>query len=403
MSILDRIRNRKKQQEPSPMPGQAPIGQEQEEVIPASGDVNTPDAVPAPAPVSQPTKTSAALPNDFDQRDAVMEPVTSLNTEMPAEAKAIPNDDRPEWAKLSYEELVKKNPNWSRGQYAYELAKWRRENGQPDMSYTEWTNILKGHDPYETEAERTKRERNHRIANSVNAMGSFINALVNYNRVKRGHVGYTPDDGSKGYSRLQRMREAQRQTARINANTYLDAMGKDRAERAKAEAQAAAAATAQRNYDLKKAELQFKLDNAANEEARRNAAAELKKLEFEHKKDMDERKLKETARHNRQMEANGRSGKTSGKYIELSTSKGNKRYEPEKDGSNWIHKAYQDMLKEPDGKKYEVFKMGGLVGSSAPTDAEMYDAITRYNADQWKNRYRSDRYKGGGGTPPPLE
>lgn len=403
MSILDRIRRReRKQQEPSPMPGQAPVDEVVETTLPTSGDINTPDAMPGQAPVSEQTKLSEALPVDLNKRDTIVKPSTPQVSNLAEGPAPVKFNNTPEWAKMSYEELVKKNPNISRGEYAYEVAKWRRENGQPDMSYTEWSNILKGHDPYETEAERQQREKNFRLAGNINAIGSFINALVNYNRVKRGHVGYTPDDGSKGYNRLQRLRESQRQTARINANAYLDAMGKDRAERAKAEARAIAAQNAEREYEIKKANIQMRIDNAKSQEAARAASAEMKKLEFEHKKKMDELRLKETQRHNRQVEANGRGGKSSGKYIELATSKGSKRYDPEKDGSNWIHKAYQDMLKEPGGKDYEVFKMAGFGSSSAPTDAEMYDAITRYNADQWKNQYRSNRYKGGN-EPPPLE
>lgn len=403
MTVIDRIKRRRRQQEPSPLPGQSSVQPVQENQVLDDGGVNSPSDVPVQAPVDTPATEPSTIPSDFNRRDLPVDvpKMDIMQQAAPIETlPKLPTDERPEWAKLSYEELVKKNPNWSRGQYAYELAKWRRENGQPDMSYTEWTNILKGQDPNETEKERQQRERRNRNMLIAQGVGSVLGNLINYARAKNGHVAMRLDDGAQDYNRLQRMRDAQRQTARINANAWLDAMGRDRAERVKAEAQAAAAQSAQRDYEMRAAELKIKIDNAKNQEARREAEAALKKLEFEWKQKMDDQRFKETKRHNQQMEANGRNGRASQKYIELVTSDGNKRYTPDQDGSNWIYKAYQEMLKQPGGKKYGVQKVGGLIGTSAPTENEMYDAITRYNSDQWKNRYKTNRYSGGIDYPP---
>lgn len=388
------------------MPGQAPSSTETGAPIPVSGDVNTPDAVPVAPVADTPVTASKALPTDINQRDLPLTqpayiPVSPL-AEAVEQTPTLPTDNRPEWMKVGYENLVKMAPDWSPARYAHETAKWRRDNGQPDMSYEELATLFKGRDPYETEKERRSRVRRERGAIIAQGLGSVLGNLINYARAKNGHVAMRLEDGSQGYNRLQRLREAQQQTARINANAYLDAMGRDRAERAKAEQRAAAAAAAQRDYEMKEAELRIKIDNAATQEARRAAEAELKKLQFEHKKKYDELDLQEKKRHNKQMEANARNGRQSEKYIELATSKGSRRYTPDKDGSNWIHKAYQDMLKEPGGDKYKVSKMSGLLNSSAPTDAEMYEAITRWNSDSWKDQYKSDRYKGGS-EPPPLE
>jgi len=50
-----------------------------------------------------------------------------------------------------------------------------------------------------------------------------------------------------------------------------------------------------------------------------------------------------------------------------------------------------------------VNKAGGMFGSSTPSEQEMYEAITKYNESQWKNRYKSNRYGGSGSEKPPLE
>ena len=322
----------------------------------------------------------------------------------PPAAPAAPagSEPSPQWINAgSYDAAAKIDPNISRSQYAYELSRHRRQQGLPDMSYAEWANIVKDHDPYETEAERQKREKNMRMANQLNAVGTFLNALVNYNRVKRGHVGYTPDKGTDTYNRLERLRLAQQQTARLNAKDYLNAIAQDRAERAKSEAARAASEREARNYQLKVAELEWKIANAKSEAERKAAADALAKEKFEHQKKTDEAKIKIA-----QQRANQSGNKGTEKYLELVTSKGSKRYTPEEYGNNWIHRAYQDMLKEPDGKKFAVAKYGGIYGeSSTPSEQEMYDAITRYNDSQWKNQYRSGRDGGSNGSnpPPPLE
>lgn len=367
---------------------------------------------PSPMPATEtPTAPVAETRAVNGSPNAMPEEKQSLTSVAAKPDLTIEQDKTPAWVKAgSYEDLVKINPNWSRGQYAYELGKYRRENGMPDLSYAEWANIIKGQDPYETEAERQKREKNMRTASQINALGSFLNALVNYNRVKSGHVGYTPDKGTEAYNRLERMRLGQEQLARSNARDYLGALAQDRAERAKEAAAEAAAKEKERNYEIKKADLEWKIQNAKNEAGRKAAADELARLKFEHQKAKDAAALKETKRHNQASEAISRErvknggGSGTKKYLELETSNGTKRYTPEEYGNNWIHQAYQDMLKEPEGKKFAVQKYGGIMGgSSVPSEQEMYDAITKYNNSQWKNQYRSSRYGGGGEEKPPLE
>lgn len=273
MGILDRIKSRRAKKERNPS-GET-------EYVPLSSVMENPQELSI-------TNMDSPEKDRMQVQQPAVQPATQAVTAVQPNA--------PSWVTAgSYEEAAKTDPNISRAQYAYEVSKHRREQGLPDLSYAEWGNIVKGHDPYETEADRQKREKNMRMAKNINAIGSFINALVNYNRVKRGSVGYTPDKGTDTYNRLERIRLNQEQLARSNAKDYLGYIAMDRAERAKEQAAAAAAAQAKQNYELKVQELEWKKENAKTEAERKKAADELAKMEFE-----------ETQRHNKEMEKTAR-------------------------------------------------------------------------------------------------
>ena len=337
--------------------------------------------------------------------EAVQSSVSDSNSSSSA-AQLTPVVTTPSWINAgSYEAAAKQDPNISRGQYAYELSKYRREQGQPDLSYTEWSNIIKGQDPYETEAERQKRERQMKTAKILTGVGSVLGNLVNYVRAKNGHVAMNLDSGAAGYNRLDRIRQGQDQLARSRAKDYLGAMAQDRAERAKAEAAAASAQKAERDYQFKVKELEFKIENAKTEGERKNAELELKKVVADRKEELDRAKLEETKRNNDARNAIlkarvEKQGSGTKKYLELQTNGGTKRYTPDEYGNNWIHRAYQDMLKDAtdyaqdkfgdsvdkDGKKswenyVDEFKVAkkNMWGSSTPSEQEMYEAITKYN------------------------
>ena len=365
------------------------------------------------APAEELSVTDMTAPSPQDKADkSPQDPIQTgeLTVADQAPDLSIKQDNTPAWVNAgSYEELVKTNPNVSRGQYAYELSKYRRSQGQPDLTYAEWSNIIKGQDPYETEADRQKRERRMKTAKILTGVGSVLGNLVNYVRAKNGHVAMNLDDGTKGYNRLERIRMGHEQLGRSNAKDYLAAIAQDRAERAKQEAAAAAAKQAERNYQMKVNELEWKMNNAKTEAERKKAADDLAAQKFAWQKQKDEATLKETQRHNKASEATARArvertGSGNKKYLELKTGTGTKRYTPDEYGSNWIHKAYQDMLKEPGGKDFAVTKYGGFMGgSSVPSDQEMYEAITKYNDSLWKDQYKSNRYGGNKEEKPPLE
>lgn len=365
------------------------------------------------APAEELSVTGMTAPSPQDKADkSPQDPIQTGKLTAAAQAPdlSIKQDNTPAWVNAgSYEELVKTNPNVSRGQYAYELSKYRRSQGQPDLTYAEWSNIIKGQDPYETEADRQKRERRMKTAKILTGVGSVLGNLVNYVRAKNGHVAMNLDDGTQGYNRLERIRMGHEQLGRSNAKDYLAAIAQDRAERAKQEAAAAAAKQAERNYQMKVNELEWKMNNAKTEAERKKAADDLAAQKFAWQKQKDEATLKETQRHNKASEATARArvergGSGNKKYLELKTGTGTKRYTPDEYGSNWIHKAYQDMLKEPGGKDFAVTKYGGFMGgSSVPSDQEMYEAITKYNDSLWKDQYKSSRYGGNKEEKPPLE
>ena len=431
MGVLERNRRykQKKQQEPSPMPVAPTTQQETEEPLPASGDVNTPDAVPVqPVPSNPPAPVTEARPVS-EAPNAMAKPaenLTGLGTGPDLSIRPDLVDNTPSWVKAgSYEELVKTNPNVSRAQYAYELGKYRREQGLPDLSYQEWANIIKNRNPYETEDERQKREKRLKRAEILNGVGSVLGNLVNYVLTRNGNVAMNLTDGTEGYNRIERIRQGQEQLGRSYAKDYMGTIAQDRAERAKEAAAAAAAAQRERDYRFKEAELKVKIENARSERERKAAADELARMKFKHQQETDAAKLKETQRNHQAQEAiSWYRAKNGNKYLELETSEGKKRYTPGEHGTNWVHKAYQDMLKAvekeahsrygdktetkigSDGKEYKVkladeyvnkFKIekngGGMFGSSTPSEQEMYEAITKYNESQWTNPNKTDRYK----------
>ena len=120
------------------------------------------------APAEELSVTDMTAPSPQDKADkSPQDPIQTGELTVAAQAPdlSIKQDNTPAWVNAgSYEELVKTNPNVSRGQYAYELSKYRRKQGQTDLTYAEWSNIINGQDPYETEADRQKRERRMKTA-----------------------------------------------------------------------------------------------------------------------------------------------------------------------------------------------------------------------------------------------
>lgn len=289
------------------MPVSPTTQQETEEPLPASGDVNTPDALPVQPMPNNPTAPVAETRPVSEAPNAMAKPeenLTGLGTGPDLSISPDLVDNTPDWVKAgSYEELVKTNPNVSRAQYAHGVSKYRREQGQPDLSYQEWANIIRNRNPFETEAERQKREKRLRRAEILNGVGSVLGNLVNYVRARNGNVAMNLSDGTEGYNRIERIRQGQEQLGRIYAKDYMGAIAQDRAERAKEAAAAASAAQRERDYRLKEAELKVKIENARSERERKAAADELARMKFKHQQETDAAKLKETQRNHQAQEA----------------------------------------------------------------------------------------------------
>lgn len=232
-------------------------------------------------------------------------PLDKVSVQNPAISEtAVQEKEVPDFVKAgSYEEFVKTNPDISRGQYAYDMAKYRREQGLPDMTYPEWVNIIKNQDPFETEAERQKREKRMKRAYILNGVGSILGNLVNYVRARNGNVPMKLDDGSQGYNRLDRLRQGREQLARSNAKDYLEGVTLERAERAKAEVAEAARKQREQDYKYKEERLKIDMENAKSERERKAKADELSRLRFEHQVQMDKERAAEQRRHNKATES----------------------------------------------------------------------------------------------------
>ena len=254
---------------------------------------SAPASVIAPAGDFSITETNTPSPLD---KVSVQNPATSET--------AVQEKEVPDFVKAgSYEEFVKTNPDISRGQYAYDMAKYRREQGLPDMTYPEWVNIIKNQDPFETEAERQKREKRMKRAYILNGVGSILGNLVNYVRARNGNVAMKLDDGSQGYNRLDRLRQGREQLARSNAKDYLGAIQLDRAERAKEEQQKILREQQKKAMEMDMMRLQVAIDNAKSDSERRKFEQDLATKKFEYQQQLDKEKLAEQRRHNQAQES----------------------------------------------------------------------------------------------------
>lgn len=418
--ITERIKNRKDKEEkekknnPSPLPETKQPQAEKEQPLPASGDKNTPDAMPAAPSQQQPTAPSQESRMVSEAPNAMEQPTTSLASAaaVPGAPPKLESNVAPDFVRMGYDEWAKQHPNTSRGEYAYALSNYRRKNGQPDLSYAEWQNIIKGNNPWETEADKKKRERREKAAFLIDGVGGLLGNIVNYVRAKNGHVAMPGFDVGKAYDRLNLLRQGQEKIANRNYQAYMDAIVRDRAEKAKKDAAAAALAAEQRKYqhaiDLEGLKQnspynKARIDTqAAQSEYYRTRTAGLQS-DNEYKPKKQEAELKLLGARTNQANAAARRSAGTDKYVEIETPDGVMTYSPAKNGSNWIQEAYHEMLaiSGKDKSPYKVNKLFGA-GSEAPTDQEMYDAITRYNADQWKNQFRTGRY-GEGNNAPPLD
>lgn len=321
-------------------------------------------------PAEELSVTDMTSPSPIDKANKTPQtPIQTGELTTAAPKLATQTYTRPSWVTAgSYEEAVKSTPKLSRADYIHGVSKYRREQGLPDLSLGEVTVMLKGYDPYETEEQRLKREKNLKLASQINAIGTFLNALVNYNRVKGGHVSYTPDKGTETYNRLERIRMGHEQLARSNAKDYLAAIAQDRAERAKQEAAAAAAKQAERNYQVKVKELEWKMNNAKTEAERKKAADDLAAQKFAWQKQKDEATLKETQRSNKEREAISRARVYRDDY-KVATSA------IDSDGNTWtrntpLSKEEAMMLvKSSDAAKDQAF-LDGFRATVTTTNAE---------------------------------
>lgn len=355
---------------------------------------------------------TAKKKNSSQPPAAVRPPVSSVTDIQPvqeekAEASVLPVNlpgVKP-WQEMTAQEAFTAHPQLSPASYLSGVAEYREKNGLPGMSYAEIASALGGRNPMKSIEQAEQEERRLRAAERINAIGSVLANLLNVTRTQAGHPGMNLSGvGNQGQERIDRLRLYGQRLASQNLQDYMGAVARDRA----AKSQAAVSAAQQRRWEAQQKanerDYRFGLYKFEAEQAGKEA-------DRARREQAEKSKLEETARHNRSMESIGRTrvaGERRGKeqFIDIlgNDGKKSKRYSPTEHGNNWITTAYKDMIDRSGGKEspYKVNK-ANMFGSesTAPSNQEMYDAISRYNADQWKNRYRTDRYSGSK-NPPPL-
>ena len=292
-------KKKKEEQSPSPNP-----------VTPTNGNVESPTS-------GVDTGQTVESANQSVIRETAPDIVSPIQEGMDAglqASKVLPENPIGEsyidWRKLDWNDAVKANPNLSLSKYISGTAAYRRENGMEDYTDAELTSLLKGRDPYETEAERQQREKRLRRAAIINGVGSFLGNLVNYVRARNGNVAMNLSDGTEGYNRLERIRQGQQQLARANAQDYLGAITRERAERAKEEQQKILREQQKKAMEMDMMRLQIAIDNAKSDAERRKFEQDLATKKFEYQQQLDKEKLAEQRRHNQAQESISRERET---------------------------------------------------------------------------------------------
>lgn len=388
MGIFDRYKSKKRKEEAvSPAIVQSEAVEEMPSEELSVTEINTPSPLDNSAIVEKETGQQA--------KPATVAPAPALapvSTASVASSNAPKPFIPPAWVHAgSFEEAAKIDPKITRSDYIYKRGKYRREQGLPDMDLAELNKILGGKDPYETEEQRLKREKNMRVAKNINALGTFLNALVNYNRVKRGHVGYTPDKGTETYNRLERIRTGQEQLAQSRAKDYLDVLQKDRIQRRQEELVKAQEERARREHEYKIKDLEWKMENAKTEAARKQAADELAREKFEWNKQQKDKefKLKEKEAAVRESQGWARINKQDAGNIATSA--------PASDGSVWTRskplsreEAMRLVMSSEMGKNQEFIDSFRATSTTTNEDGETirkgdvnwFEAVSRLMAEK---------------------
>lgn len=192
MSILDRINNRKKNQQIqlSSYPNRIPLEKAKEGI-----DVN------------QTKINQSYIPAGTDTRD---------------------------WRKTSnYDDAVKIDPNLSRSQYISGVSQYRKDNNLSPFSDGELYSILSGKDPFISASDEKKQENRIKIAEGVNAIGNVLANLVNYMRTRNGYQSMNLQSGEIArQNRIDKLKAYQDALAQSNYNIYLNAIQSQREQEA---------------------------------------------------------------------------------------------------------------------------------------------------------------------------
>lgn len=333
-------------------------------------------------------------------------PVEEKQEEAVVVTNQVPAVQVSDWNSLSsYDEAAKVDPNLTRAGWMHEHAKWRTENNMPEMSYSEVLAGMGVGDPYKTKAQEDAEKKKVKRASVLNALGDVFLNLWNVGRTQAGNPAMEfAGVGERGRRRIEQMRQGYDRIAKQNYSVYMDAYNRDKAAR---DALAAEARKQKAAADLAATKHQYSLELEGEKQKAADAKA---KKEHENRLELEGVKAKNAAtqaatkfEYDKKIATIRSRGGGSGSndYLDVYTANGKKRrYTKADNGANWVHQAYQDMIKETGGDEspYKVSGIG-LGGTYVPDTKEMYDAVTRYNNDVEANN-ELNQYKRGGKAAP---
>jgi hypothetical protein len=172
---------------------------------------------------------------------------------------------------VSYQLAKTQDPALKAADWVNGTNKYRIENGKPMLSYSELYDAFGAKDPNIDDATRQKVERRIRNGERLNAIGTFLGNLVNYVRTNKGHMAMNLDNlGKEQQARFTQLRDYNTKLDRQGYADYVEALVKDRAEKARQDALSAQQQAQQQSYALSLLKFQ---DDAARKNRKEAADA----------------------------------------------------------------------------------------------------------------------------------
>lgn len=172
---------------------------------------------------------------------------------------------------MSYQLAKTQDPALKAADWVNGTNKYRIENGKPMLSYSELYDAFGAKDPNIDDATRQKVERRIRNGERLNAIGTFLGNLVNYVRTNKGHMAMNLDNlGKEQQARFTQLRDYNAKLDRQGYADYVEALVRDRVEKARQDALSAQQQAQRQSYALSLLKFQ---DDAARKNREETADA----------------------------------------------------------------------------------------------------------------------------------